>query len=209
MYMPEAFREERREVLVGLMRAYGFATVISQGAGGMVASHLPVLVGVEGERIVLRSHMARANSQWRDFGAGGEVMVIFQGPHAYISPSWYVAERAVPTWNYAVVHCYGRARVVEELEAVKGIVGETVRFYEGGRERPWLLEKMPAEYVEHMAKAVVGFEVEVTRIEGKWKMNQNRAVADREGVMAGLRAEGGEMEREVARVIKEGLGESQ
>ena len=201
MYVPAAVREERGEVLWAFMRAHGFSTVVSCGGGGIVASHVPVVLDeTRGKLGVLRSHVARANAQWREMGEEG--LVMFQGAHAYVSPTWYESKVAVPTWNYMVVHAYGRPRVVEDVEGVKGILAATVRQYEG--EAGWSMEAVPGEWVEAHARGVVAFEIEVTRLEGKFKLGQNRSAADREGAAARL-DEGGEMEREVGRRMREGI----
>ena len=197
MYVPTAFREDRLEVLWPFLRANGFATVVSHGNDGLIASHLPVLLDeTRGKYGVLRSHVARANSHWRQMGS--EALVIFHGPHAYVSPRWYESNPAVPTWNYAIVHAYGTPRVVEDLGETKAILAATVRQYEG--EGGWSMDAVTPEWVNGHVRGVVAFEIEITRLEGKFKLGQNRSVADREGAIARLN-EGGEVEREVARMM--------
>lgn len=187
MYIPTHFREDRPAVLHEIMQRNSFATLVSQSDGSMVASQLPFLIDTE--RNALRSHMARGNPQWKELAAR-ELMVIFQGPHAYISPSWYEAMPAVPTWNYATVHAYGTARLLEDGPALRAIVEETVRQHEEGRENPWRMEQLAEEYVQKLLRGIVGFEISITRLEGKLKLNQNRSEADARGVIEGLRAEG-------------------
>jgi transcriptional regulator len=183
MYLPAHFREDRPEVLHEIVRRYSFATLVSHDAdGALIASHLPFLFDAAQNR--LRSHMARANPHWRGFGGGGEAMVIFQGPHAYVSPSWYESKLQVPTWNYVTVHAYGVPRIVEG-DDVRAIVGETVKQYESPRPNPWPMP-LPEEFIANLLRGIVGFEMQITRMEGKLKLSQNRSKADAEGAMAAL-----------------------
>ena len=198
MYIPDAFREENPAVLHEIMRRYSFATLISGSAASLQASHLPFLF--DAERNVLRCHMARANRQWNGFQDGGEVMVLFQGPHAYISPTWYETQLAVPTWNYVTVHAYGQARVVDET-ALRAIVDDTVRLHEADRENPWPMP-LPEEYLAKLLRGIVGFEISITRLEGKLKLSQNRSAADVRGVIDGLIAGEFGGEHEVAEWMK-------
>jgi transcriptional regulator len=194
MYIPDAFREDRPAVLHEIIRRYGFATLVSQSEGSLIASQLPFLL--DAERNVLRSHMARANPQWKELGER-EVMVIFQGPHAYISPSSYETKLAVPTWNYVTVHAYGTGRLIEDEAGLRAIVAETVSQYESGRASPWAMP-LPEDYVAKMLRGIVGFEIEITRIEGKLKLSQNRPAADLEGAIAGLQNETDPIGRELS-----------
>jgi transcriptional regulator len=212
MYIPAAFREERLDAIYDLIRQHSFGTLVSHTPDGLFATHLPFLLDTErGERGVLRAHMARANPHWRSFvggvdGAatvdGGEALVLFQGPHSYISPSWYETERAVPTWNYAAVHAYGRPRLIEEPAALRRLVDATVDAYERRLERPWTTERVPDDYVAGMLAGIVGFELEITRLEGKLKMSQNRPPADRQGAIAGLRRQGDSASDAVASLME-------
>jgi transcriptional regulator len=182
VYVPPAFRIDDQAVLHDFISRHGFATLVSVADGVPFASHLPLLL----EGGVLKGHMARGNPQWRTFGAA-DVLAIFTGPHGYISPTWYEVRPAVPTWNYAAVHVYGQARVVEEFEWVSDTVDRLVAKYEAGQPRPWD-GSMPEEYRRKMLAGVVGFEVAVSRIEGKYKLSQNRSEADRRGVVRQLAA---------------------
>jgi transcriptional regulator len=183
MYLPDAFREERPEILHEIIRRHSFATLVSRGAdGALTASQLPFLF--DPTRGLLRSHMARANPQWQGFAQGGEALVIFQGPHAYVSPTWYETKQAVPTWNYVTVHAHGTPRLVEAT-ALRQIVEDTVKQYESAQPTPWLMP-LPEDYVATMLRAVVGFEIPITRLEGKLKLNQNRRPADVAGVINAL-----------------------
>jgi transcriptional regulator len=185
MYIPAAFREDRLDVLHDLIRQNSFGTMVSHGAQGMVASHLPLLLDSErGPNGTLRGHVARANPHWQEFQDEAEVLVIFTGPHAYISPSWYQAELSVPTWNYAAVHAYGVPRLVEGDE-LYDILEAMVRTYEAPLDKPWALQ-LPDHFLSRMMKAIVGFEIRITRLEGKLKLAQNRSSADQQGVVEAL-----------------------
>ena len=176
-----------------IMRRHSFATLVSHVEGSIVASQLPFVF--DADRNVLSSHMAKANPQWRQM-EGAEPLVLFQGPHAYVSPTAYETKLAVPTWNYVTVHAYGAARLVDET-ALRAIVNETVAQHEAGRENPWPMP-LPEEYVAKLLGGIVGFEIAITRLEGKLKLNQNRSAADVEGVIADLERSGDAMNRELA-----------
>ncbi len=187
MYIPKAFREDDTATLHKLMRDYSFATLITQQNGVPLASHLPFLLDAErGTYGTLLGHMARGNSQWRTFEENREVLVIFQGPHAYISPSWYEVEPAVPTWNYAVAHAYGVPRLIEDKTELYDLLRTLVQTYEAGFEKPWAFESLPDDYVQKMMQGIVGFEIPIARLEGKFKLNQNRSTTDQARVAAAL-----------------------
>jgi len=175
LYVPSHFRIEQRAELIEFMRHNAFATIVSSGASGLRVSHLPMLVDVDGDAIRLRGHFARANAHWESIEGAESVIAIFHGPHAYISPTWYVTHPSVPTWNYAAVHATGTARLTDELE-LHEIVSELSGKYEAGNNPPWRLSEQPAPYVEGMLNAIVGFEMEVTHLDGKFKLSQNRPV---------------------------------
>lgn len=204
MYIPSYFHEENPEILHGIIRANSFATLVSQSEGTLIASQLPFVF--DGERNVLRSHMARPNPQWREL-CERAAMVIFQGPHAYITPSWYEKKPAVPTWNYVTVHVYGTGRLIEDDAGLRSIVAETVLQYESGRDRPWAMS-LPEDYVGNMLRGIVGFEIAITRIEGKLKLSQNRSIADVEGVIAGLANEADPMGHELSGWMRRVCGQS-
>jgi transcriptional regulator len=186
VYIPRAFEESRREVLHNLIRLYSFGTLVSQHAGDMIASHLPFLLDSErGPEGTLLGHMARANPQWRGFEEDREVLAIFPGPHAYISPSWYEEPLSVPTWNYAAVHAYGIPSLVENDEALYQLLADLVRTHEAPMTTPWRLD-LPEDYVSRMMKGIVGFEIRITRLEGKLKLSQNRSLADQQAVVEAL-----------------------
>ena len=203
MYIPAHNRVEDRETINAFIRAYGFATVITNRAGVPFASHLPVLLDEAGG--TLRSHMARANEQWRHFTLEGEVLCIFHGPHAYITPSWYVQQHDVPTWNYAAVHVYGLPRIVDDHDALKQIVIDTTEKYEALMPQPFKLTLTDAE-IDRMLRGIVGFEVEITRLEAKFKLGQNRSAEDREGTVHGLANSGHLPSIELAEFTKAQLG---
>jgi transcriptional regulator len=186
MYIPNSFREEDPARLHALMRQYNFATLVTQHDGMPFATHLPFLLdGERGRHGTLLAHMARANPQWRDFAAGPAALVIFQGPHAYISPSWYAAHPSVPTWNYAAVHAYGIPRIVEDHAELRRMLGALVDTHEAAFAQPWRME-LPDDYMDKMMRAVVGFKIEITRLEGKFKLSQNRAEDDQRRVADAL-----------------------
>jgi transcriptional regulator len=206
VYIPKAFEETRPEVLHALIQQNSFGILVSQESGELVASHLPFLLEPErGPHGILVGHMARANPQWRSFREGEEVLAIFLGPHAYISPSWYEAELAVPTWNYAAVHAYGVPTLVEDGAALHRILDAMVRTYEASLTPPWALQ-LPDDYMARMMKGIVGFEIEITRIEGKLKLGQNRSPADQAGVVAALTRQADPLGLQIAELTKEQMG---
>jgi len=186
MYIPKAFREDDLNTLHKLIREYSFATLITQHEGVPFATHLPFILDAQrGQHGSLLAHMARANPQWHDFASEQEVLVIFQGPHAYVSPSWYEVELSVPTWNYAVVHAYGIPRLIEESEELYKLLKILIETHEAQFESPWPFQ-LPDDYLQKMMHGIVGFEIEITRLEGKFKMSQNRTESERENVIASL-----------------------
>jgi len=205
MYLPTDFKENDLEVLHAAIREHSFGTLVSTGSGGLVASHIPFLLDADrGARGTLLAHLARANGQWRGFADESEVMVIFQGPHGYVSPSWYETELVVPTWNYVAVHAYGRPHIVEDPVVM---LKRLVSTYEGQLREPWSMDVLPDEYVHGLLRGIVGFEIPIDRIEGKFKLSQNRTVADQRGAIAGLREMGTRLETEVAELMATRLSE--
>jgi transcriptional regulator len=194
MYVPKHFEETRIEVLHALMRRHPLGALVATTPQGLDASHIPFEIDPEPAPYgTLRCHVARANPLWQTLSTTPETLVIFQGQDAYISPSWYVAKqehgKVVPTWNYAVVHAHGRARVVHEADWLRALVTALTDRHEEGRADRWRVTDAPAEYVEKMLGAIVGIEIPVTRLIGKWKMSQNRSSADRRSVVLGLESE--------------------
>jgi transcriptional regulator len=185
------------------MRRHSFALLTSQTEGGLVASHLPLrLIPDAGPHGHLLGHMARANTHWRR--VEGEVLVVFSGPHTYISPAWYEEEGTVPTWNYAAVHAYGTFHVVDDRNALLQILHELVHTYESGRSTPWVFDES-ASHVETMLKAIVGFRIEITRVEGKWKLSQNHSEVRRERVIRALEARDDEDSQAIAEMMRRSL----
>ena len=186
MYIPKAFREDDLNTLHKLMREYSFATLITQHEGVPFATHLPFILDAQrGPSGTLLAHMASANTEWHDFNTEQEVLVIFQGPHAYVSPSCYEVELSVPTWNYAVVHAYGIPRLLEDDEELYKLLKILIETHEAQFENPWPFQ-LPYDYLQKMMRGIVGFEIGITRLEGKFKMSQNRTESERENVIAAL-----------------------
>ena len=186
MYIPDFNQVEDRALLFDLMHRFSFATLISTDEGMPVASHLPFMIRPgPGSNGILVGHMARANTQWRSFDPEREILTIFQGDHAYISPSWYVQHPSVPTWNYVVVHAYGLPRIVEDEDAVRRMLRELVHQHESGFQVPWQMD-LPPDYESKMIKGIVAFEITITRLQGKFKLSQNRSQTDRQGVIAAV-----------------------
>lgn len=203
MYIPPSFRIDDPATLSAFMDAHSFATLVTSVDDVPLASHLPVRQFCQsGVCTQLVSHMARANPQWRQFDAKTEVLTIFQGPHAYISPSWYASDVAVPTWNYTTAHVYGVPRVVSDHENIVSLLEETVRFYEASFDRPWP-GTLPNELRDQLIDSIVAFEIEVTRIEGKFKLGQNRSADDIAGVYRALTASQNAHHRELAAFMSE------
>jgi transcriptional regulator len=202
VYIPKAFEENRQDVLHAFIQQYSFGIVVSQGTEGIIATHLPLLLEPEwGPLGTLSGHVARANPHWRSMESGEELLAIFQGPHAYISPSWYEARLSVPTWNYVAVHAYGRPRLIEDATSLRGLLERLVVTHEASFDRPWPFD-LPQDYVEQMMRAIVGFEIEITRLEGKYKLGQNRTSTDQAGAIAGLLEQGDPVGLEVARLMQ-------
>ncbi|MFC4528260.1 FMN-binding negative transcriptional regulator [Dyella halodurans] len=196
MYMPPYFKETRSEALHALMRAYPFATLVTHGDAGLGANHLPwELVGDR-----LHGHVARGNELARADGA--EVLLIFRGPDGYVSPNWYPSKhetgREVPTWNYAVVHVHGRLRVVEDHTWLRQLLERLTDRHEAGQPKPWHVSDAPADHIEKALGGIVGLEISVERIEGKFKLSQNHPAANRAGVVDGLRQRRGRGDAELA-----------
>jgi len=202
MYSPDQFKVHDPATLAAFMRRHSFATIVTHDGELPHATHMPVLLREgEGPHGTLVSHMARANPQWRHFEEGREALVIFQGPHAYVSPAWYTTTPAVPTWNYTAVHAYGIPRIVTNHERFARMLHELVEFYEAPRAERWDGE-MPEEYRDRMMKGIVGVEFEITRLEGKFKLSQNRP-QDLPGVIAALAASRDQTDRETAAAMEQ------
>jgi transcriptional regulator len=203
MYNPRSYRNENRDELFALIRRYNFATLFTHRAGESFVTHIPFMVDAErGENGTLVSHMARANPHWKAFDGAAPSMVVFMGPHAYISPAWYRQQETVPTWNYAVVHVTGTPTLITDPAALRRIVLELLDHHEGVLGHPW--DKRKAAVDEELP-GIVGFEIPIDRLEGKFKLNQNRSREDQEGVVAVLEKSSDATEREVARLMRDNL----
>jgi transcriptional regulator len=202
MYQPPHFQETRQDVLHGLIRAHPLGLLISNGAEGPVANAIPFLLdapsllNAEGPpNGRLRAHLARANPQWRLLAdsPASPVLVVFQGTDAYVTPSWYETKRetgkVVPTWNYAIVQVRGTVRVIEDQDWLAQQISDLTVSQEGPREAPWAVTDAPATFIQSQIKGIVGLEIEITDMQGKWKVSQNRPIADRSGVADGLESE--------------------
>ena len=195
MYNPAHFREERTEVLHQLMREHSLATLVTLGRDGLLATHLPLALGLDPAPLgTLRGHVARTNPQWSDSLAGTDALVIFQGPSAYVTPSWYATKnetgKVVPTYNYIVVHAHGPLATFDDAARLEANVRALTDHHEAAFPERWSVDHAPAAYIAGMLKGIVGIEIPITRLEGKWKVSQNRGAADRQGVIEGLRAQG-------------------
>jgi len=191
MYIPKHFEERDRAVLHALIRAHPLGTWVTPVGGTLCVNHLPFLLHPDrGEHGTLVGHVARANSAWRECSRTAPSVVVFQGPQAYITPSWYPGKRehgkVVPTWNYAVVHAHGIPEVHDDREWLRRHVTELTAAHEAGEERPWEPADAPADFLDQMLAAIVGVEIPIATLEGKWKVGQNRNDADRRGAVAGL-----------------------
>lgn len=195
MYQPPHFREERLEIQHALIRAHPLGLLISSGEDGLLANPVPFLLdAAAAPKGVLRAHLARANRQWQALAAGQPALVVFQGVDTYITPSWYETKKetgkVVPTWNYAIVQVRGPVRVVEDREWLRRQITALTAEHESSRSEPWAVTDAPDDFVEAQLKGIIGIEMTIETIEGKWKVSQNRPAADREGVARGLAGEG-------------------
>jgi transcriptional regulator len=201
MYIPAAFAESNLAKLHDFIEQNSFGLLVSQADGVPFASHLPFLLErTEGAHGTLIGHMARANPHWQN-ASGQTTLTIFSGPHAYISPTWYEAEQVVPTWNYTAVHVYGRFQVLSEKESLLEIVQTMVGFYEQAMPRPWSFDPSSI-FAERMLAQIVGFRIEVEKIEGKWKLNQNHPAERRKKVIRALQERTGENAQAIAAMMQ-------
>jgi transcriptional regulator len=204
MYIPAAFEVTDAEKIFDVIERHSFGLLISDRGGVPFATHLPLLL----DRTVaphgcLIGHMARANPHW-EYAEGKSVLAVFSGPHAYVSPTWYESDNVVPTWNYVAVHAYGTFRAIHDQETLLRIVGQYVDYFESTLPSPWKFDAT-SDYARKLAGAIVGFRIEISRLEGKWKLNQNQSRERREKVVAALHGSGDEGARSVAELIKEEL----
>ncbi|MEK7437433.1 MAG: FMN-binding negative transcriptional regulator [Pseudomonadota bacterium] len=201
MYTPRHNQLEDRAALLAYMRAYSFATLTSAGPAGLTATHLPFVIEAAGGEIRLLAHMAKANTQWRDFEAAQDAMVVFMQPHAYVSPRLYDSRQNVPTWNYVAVHAYGRPVLIEDREAKLELQKQLIRQHDAG-----YLEQMaglPESYMNAKLAAIVSFSMLATRIDARYKLSQDKNPAERERIARDLEAGGDSLAAETARLMRE------
>lgn len=205
MYLPGHFEESRVDVIHGLIHEHPLGALVTLTAAGFDANHIPFEVDPEPAPFgTLRGHVARANPIWRD--VSGDALVIFQGASTYVSPAWYPTKqqtaKVVPTWNYAVVHAHGTPRFIDDRAWLRDFVTKLTDRHETPRPAPWKVTDAPADYIDQMLGAIVGLEIPISRLVGKWKMSQNRPAQDRDGVVEGLRHEGGQAGAVIADLVR-------
>jgi len=212
MYVPPHFAVEDPALLESAMRANPFATLVTCGPGGLMANHVPLLYTAQSVASgatpgTLHGHVSRANPQWREIESGTEVLAIFSGPHAYVSPSAYASKRetgrVVPTWNYVVVHAYATGQTYDDPQRLHDLVSRLTTVHESARAEPWAVGDAPESYIAGQLRGIIGIELGVTRLLGKWKLNQNRSQADRLSAAADLTASSAQHERATASIMSE------
>ena len=208
MYASLHFNESRTDVLHEFIAQHPLALMVAASATGLQANHVPLMIEAgNGGNGILRGHIARANSMWKDVPPGSECLAVFQGPSQYISPNWYPSKRehgrVVPTWNYAVVHVHGNISWNQDKVWLRALVETLTDRHESGRAAPWRVSDAPEEYIQQMLAAIVGFEIAITRMTGKWKLSQNRTPAERAGVVAALSALPDDASREMATLVEQ------
>jgi transcriptional regulator len=203
VYLPPAFTETRDEVLLAHIERHDFGLLVTQGIAGLIASQIPFLAEHRDGQLYLQGHIARANPQADDLDGAGEALAIFAGPHAYISPGWYEAGPAVPTWNYAAVHAYGPARRIADPAWLRELVRRLSERHEAREPAPWDMQALPEPYVQSMLNGIVGIEIAVSRLDGKFKLSQNRPAADRPRIIAALERRADPESQAVAQLMRE------
>jgi transcriptional regulator len=203
VYLPPAFTETRDEVLIAHIERHDFGMLVTHGKTGMIASQIPFLAERRDGQLYLQAHIARANPQAADLDDAGEVLAIFPGPHAYISPSWYAAGPAVPTWNYAAVHAYGPARRIADPDWLRDLVRRLSERHEAREPASWDMQALPEPYVQSMLNGIIGIEIAVSRLEGKFKLSQNRPAAERPRIVAALDRRADPDSQAVAQLMRE------
>lgn len=208
MYVPKHYEETRIEVLHELIRANPLGVLVTLTSGELDANHIPFEIAPGPQPFgTLRGHIARANPLWRDVPRDVEALVVFQGPSAYVSPSWYPRKRetgkVVPTWFYAVVHAHGPLQIIDDKTWLRDFVETLTNRHEAGRDEPWKVSDAPADYIDNSIRAIVGIEIPVSRLIGKWKVNQHRSAEDHAGVVEGLLQEGHESAEAVVNLMRQ------
>lgn len=207
MYVPKHNEVLDTALMHDLMRLHPLGAWVTHDDGGLAANHIPFLLDPSrGEFGTLMGHVARANPVWQSFPKSVDTLVIFQGPQAYVTPSWYPAKRehgrVVPTWNYVVVHAHGIPRAIEDQDWLVRHVEQQTSLRETGQEMPWKVTDAPSDFIDAMLRAIVGIEIPLTRLTGKWKVSQNRTAADRQGVVKGLLAQEDDAAQAMAQIVK-------
>jgi transcriptional regulator len=202
VYLPPHFTETREDVLLAHIERYDFALLVTQG-GGLIASQVPFLIERRDGKLYLLGHLARPNPQCADLAAGGEALAVFHGPHAYISPTWYQAGPAVPTWNYASVHACGTARAINDKDWLADLLRRLSERHEAREPVQWRMQDQPENFLNGMMNGIVGFEIAISRLEGKFKLSQNRPAGDRPRIIAALEARDDGDSHGVARLMRE------
>lgn len=201
MYIPPSFAETDLHTLHDFIEQFSFATLVSTNNSEPFASHLPLLLDrTRGQQGTLIGHMAKANPQWQ-FADSQNVLAIFHGPHTYISPTWYEADHVVPTWNYVAVHVSGTLRLITDQSSLLDIVRQTVEVYEATLPTPWSMDQVDGKFIERLLNGIVGFEIVIDRLEGKWKLNQNHDESRRDKVIRQLQQSTGDNERQIAQLM--------
>ncbi|GIM47732.1 transcriptional regulator [Collibacillus ludicampi] len=204
MYIPKAFEVNEKRKLVNFIKDNSFGILFTQNENGPFATHLPFLIDESKyDNGVLMSHMAKANPHWKDLG-DKEVLVVFSGPHAYISPSWYGEFNTVPTWNYVAVHVYGEFKVIDDKEEAKKIIEDTVNFYESSLPNPWLVN-FEDKFINELMNGLVTFEIKINKVEGKWKLSQNHSIQRQQNLVNGLLSSNKYNSLEIAKLIEENI----
>jgi transcriptional regulator len=211
LYVPAHFSETDISVLHELINTRSLGTWITQGDGELVVNHIPFFLDLSSsEHGTLVGHVARANSVWQSFSRTVPSVVVFQGPQAYISPAWYPSKqidgKVVPTWNYAVAHVHGMPRIVEDRARLLEIVRTLTDLHEGGQAAPWRVSDAPADFIDALLGGIVGIEIPIAKLAGKWKVSQNRQQGDKTGTVAGLGAIGSDEANEMAGLIRKSTG---
>ena len=210
MYQPPHFNEDSPLAMQGLMRAFPLGLLITSSASGLTANPIPFILDPEGgEQGVLRCHVARANGQWKEIGEGLDALIVLQGAQHYVHPGWYETKRetgkVVPTWNYAMVQVKGRACVKDDGAWLARQIRDLTEMMEGAYPKPWAVDDAPTPYIDAQMRGIVGIEITINAMMGKWKVSQNRTEADREGVVEGLRAHQDQEAHDMARLVEEKL----
>jgi transcriptional regulator len=203
VYLPPHFTEAHPAVLIEHIERHDFGLLVSHGDTGLVASHIPFLIDHHGDELHLHGHLARPNPQVGGIAQDSEVLAIFSGPHAYISPNWYATGPSVPTWNYADVHVYGTVRLIEDADWLRRLLCRLSERHEARNPVPWRMQDLPETYLRGMLQGIVGLDIVVTRLEGKYKLSQNRPAADRPRVIAALERQNDADALAVARLMRE------